>query len=83
MKFNKYSDEQSCGKRVPGEQSDKYDDLGGLACMRSAGHDGECLAMLRDAGIADGVHWCCRVKIDEAHMGWCPIHGRDGKDVET
>ena len=50
MKYNAHSDEQSCGRRVPGELSDKYDDLGGLACMRIAGYDGECVAITRDAG---------------------------------
>lgn len=71
MKFNDHSDEQTCGRRVPGELSDKYDDLGGLMCMRMAGHDGACMAIARDAGIADGVHWCCRAKLDEAHAAWC------------
>lgn len=75
MKFNPHSDEQSCGRRVPGELSDKYDDLGGLACMRTAGHDGDCIAMVRDAGIADGVHWCCREALDDEHAEWCQTRG--------
>jgi hypothetical protein len=77
VKFNAYSDEQSCGRRVPGEMSDKYSDLGGLACMRTAGHIGECIAVMRDAGIADGARWCCRVKLDEAHAAWCPSRSAD------
>lgn len=75
MKFNSHSDEQSCGRRVPGEMSDKYNELGGLACMRTAGHDGECIALLRLAGIADGVHWCCRGKLGEEHAAWCSTRG--------
>ena len=78
MRFNAHSDEQSCGRRVPGKLSDKYEKLGGLACMRTVGHGGECLATMRDAGIADGVRWCCRVKLGEEHAAWCPAIGSDG-----
>lgn len=74
MKFTHHSDEQACGKRVPGDRSDEYDALGGLACMRTAGHAGECISPVRDAGIADGVHWCCRQPLAEAHADWCPLN---------
>ena len=81
MKFNDYSDEESCGKRVPGKMSDRYEDLGGLACMRTQGHAGECIATAGDAGVADGVHWCCRIRLDLDHHARCPLHGVDGKDA--
>lgn len=77
MKFNAHSEERSCGRRVPGELSDKYSDLEGLACARTAGHTGECIAVARDAGIADGVRWCCRVKLGEDHAAWCLICAED------
>lgn len=79
MKFNAHSDEQSCGRRVPGKLSDKYNELGGLACVRTAGHDGACIAIMREAGIADGVRWCCRVKLGEEHATWCLIRGVGGE----
>ena len=75
MKFNAHSDEQACGRRVPGEISDRYADLGGLACMRTAVHPGECIALARDAGTADGVHWCCREHLEAPHAAWCPSRG--------
>lgn len=71
VRFNDHSDEQACGKRVPGDLSDEYDDVGGLACARTAGHDGQCESMLRDAARADGVHGCCRTKCSDPHAEWC------------
>jgi hypothetical protein len=74
MRYNDYSDEESCGKRVPGELSDRYDDLGGLACMRTQGHEGECISTAGDAGRADGVHcWCCRMRLELDHHDRCPL----------
>ena len=81
MKFNDYADEESCGKRVPGKMSDHYEDLGGIACLRTQGHAGECIAGAGDAGVADGVHWCCRIRLDLDHHARCPLHGADGKDA--
>lgn len=72
MRYNSYSDEVACGKRVPGEMSDRYADLGGIACMRTAGHDGECEGMMGHAGQLDGVRWCCRVALATEHAEWCP-----------
>jgi hypothetical protein len=63
MKFRPDSDEHACGERVPGELSDKYADLGGIACMRIEGHEGEHIGMVRDAAIADGVEFCCRIPL--------------------
>jgi len=77
VKFNAHTDEQTCGRRVPGDLSDRYSDLGGLACMRTAGHGGECVAVARDAASADGVRWCCRVKLGDDHAAWCL--SRDGR----
>ena len=81
MKFNGYSDEESCGKRVPGKISDRYNDLGGMVCLRTQGHAGVCISMAGDAGVADGVHWCCRIQLDLDHHDQCPLHGVDGKDA--
>lgn len=71
MKFSKHSDEQMCGKQMIGEKFAKYDKCGGVACMRTAGHLGECIAIAGDAGRADGVHWCCRSDINAEHQSWC------------
>jgi hypothetical protein len=63
---------------VPGDLSDKYDDIGGLVCLRTAGHDGACIATAGEAGLADGVHWCCREALDDEHAEWCPLRETEG-----
>jgi len=77
MKFNGYSDEETCGKRVS---------VAGIsvavACLRTQGHVGECIAMAGDAGAADGVHFCCRTRLDLDHHAQCPLlYSADGKYV--
>lgn len=71
VKFRSDSEETACGKRVAGDLSDKYDDLGGLACMRSSGHTGDCIALMRDAADADGVCFGCREKHGRPHSPDC------------
>ena len=73
MKFNEYSGEETCGKRA------RYGDLNDLACLRTEGHTGEGIAMACDVAVADGVHLCCRTKLDLDHHALCRLHGADGK----
>jgi len=54
--------------------SDRYEHLGGLACLRTEGHDGECISAANEAGEADGVYWCCRQPLSESHAVWCFLH---------
>lgn len=87
MRFRNDSDEHACGKRVPGELSHKYDDLGGIACLRTDGHAGECVAISCDAAAADGVCFGCRMPLGgppradcehrEAHGRWPTAHESD------
>ena len=77
MRFSNDSDEEVCCEGIPGHApncsyktghaSDCYE----LACLRRRGHEGEHIAMARDAGIADGVCHSCRVPIGEGHRADC------------
>jgi hypothetical protein len=71
MKFRRDSDEVSCPKAILTGLGAKYLELGGLVCLRTAGHDGECIALACDAAAADGVCYCCRVPVGEAHRDDC------------
>ena len=66
MKFNSFSDEENCGKCV---LRGKYE----LACLRTKGHGGNCMPEANKAGEADGVRWCCRVKLEQPHSNRCPL----------
>lgn len=66
MKFNNWSDELACGKAVSNPPL-----KGEFACLRAAWHEGECIAMAREAGQADGVCFSCRQKIDQPHRADC------------
>ena len=70
MRYNSFSNEESCGKAVPRE---KYI----LACLRIKGHDGECEPVAGKAGKADGVRWCCRVTLEQPHASWCVLLCKD------
>lgn len=41
--------------------------------MRIKGHSGDHIPEAGKAGEADGVRWCCRVKLDQNHTDWCPL----------
>lgn len=59
MRFRHDSDERACGKAVGhGEMH------GPFACLRTADHDGECIALACDAAAADGVCFGCRMPLD-------------------
>lgn len=75
MRYNAHSTEESCGRSV---QRGKYD----LACLRTKGHLGECEPEMGKAGEADGVRWCCRVRLERPHESWCPLLRRDDEDVQ-
>lgn len=66
VRFNPYSDEEMCGALV---QEHGYD----CACMRTRGHEGQHIAVARDAGAADGVRFCCRVPLKAVHEEWCTL----------
>jgi hypothetical protein len=66
VRYSAYSNEEACGKGVP-YKDDSY------ACFRTKGHGGECVAEAGKAGEADGVRWCCRVRLGQPHESWCPL----------
>lgn len=68
MKFRPDTDERACGKSIVHR-------AGLMACLRTAGHDGECVAVAGDAGRADGVCWACRVPEGDEHRADC--HARN------
>ena len=70
--FNRRHSDVICGERTDPDDP-RWEKYGGLACFRRRGHEGEHIAMARDAGVADGVHWCCRQAIVGAHAEWCPM----------
>ena len=45
--------QEVCGEVVPGEDSERYAEHGGLACLRRKGHEGEHVAMACEAQAAD------------------------------
>ncbi len=71
VKFRHDSDEEVCGVRVPGEESDRFEKYGGIACMRRYSHDGEHVGMMRDAALADGVCGWCREALTSPHRADC------------
>lgn len=73
MRFSKYSDEESCGKSIETEWTLARPDIGPFACLRTAGHEGECIAGASDAGRADGLRFCCRVQLGQPHTDWCVV----------
>jgi hypothetical protein len=71
MKFRNDSDEETCGKGVPSGQW-----YGDLACMRVAGHDGECIPVVGPAAKADGLQHCCRIPLGSTeHREGCYDNG--------
>lgn len=71
MKFRPDSDERACGTAV---------EHGGIeaACMRTNGHAGSHMAIMRDAAIADGVCFGCRERRKHKPDCWAgKPHGRD------
>lgn len=75
VKFRKDTDEETCGEVIPGSDKDpKYADHGGLACMRTADHDGEHISLLCDAAAADGVCHGCRLPMPGRHRVDCHSH---------
>lgn len=64
VRYNSYSSEESCDRVVLGV---KYS----LACLRTGGHAGECEPVAHKAAEADGVRWCCRVRLGQLHASWC------------
>lgn len=65
MRFRRDTNETSCGASIP---DDRYE---ALACMRTAGHDGEHIARMDLAAKADGVCHGCRVKLGAPHRDDC------------
>lgn len=68
MRYRRDTEERACGKVIDLERWAEY---GGLACLRTAGHPGDCIAMAGDAGRADGVCWECRVPEGASHRTDC------------
>lgn len=66
VKFRRESDEEICGGPA---KASFYE--GECACLRAFGHEGEHVAMSRDANIADGVCWSCRAKPGDKHWPRC------------
>ena len=67
-RFSRGSDEEICGKtvvKVFGKKKIK------CACLRTAEHPGECVAMSYDAAKADGVCYGCRQKVWDEHRKGC------------
>lgn len=70
MRFRKDSDEEVCGEVVPGSDRGPAE-YGGLACLRTRGHAGECVSMMRDAARADQRCVHCRAPLAEPHRREC------------
>lgn len=68
MRFSSHSNEESCPKVIASERHP-----GGLACMRTQDHPGDCVPEANKAGEADGVRWCCRVPLHAFHAQWCVV----------
>lgn len=66
MRFRNDSDEETCSKPCRHNHM-----LGPFACMRTSGHDGECVAAARHAGDADGVCFECRAELAGPHRDDC------------
>lgn len=64
MKFSPYSDEETCSAPIP---MGKFE----AACLRTKEHSGDHIPGAGEAGEADGVRFCCRVKLEEPHAIWC------------
>ena len=59
MKFNRDHPDEMCGGTVepPAHHSGRH---GPYGCLRVMGHEGEHVAMVRGAELADGVCFYCR-----------------------
>lgn len=68
-----------CGEAVPGPESERYAEYGGIACSRSAGHSAEHIARMDRAAQADGARGCCRVPIEVPHHAMCVRKGPMGE----
>lgn len=66
MKFSQFSDEETCSEVV---KRGNYE----VVCMRTKGHSGGHIPEAGKAGEADGVRFCCRVKLGEVHTDWCVL----------
>jgi hypothetical protein len=64
MKFNNQTDEEICAEDVSFKSHV-------VICLRTKGHEGEHVSLMRDAAIADGVKHCCRTEIEDDHADWC------------
>lgn len=71
MKFRKDRPEKTCGKVVPGPESEHFAEYGGIICLRLTGHAGKCIMSMGAAAKADGYCWTCRSRIDEPHEEGC------------
>jgi hypothetical protein len=65
IRYRNDSDERACGGAIP---DDKF---GPLACLRTSGHLGECIAIACDAAVADGVCFGCRIPLGSGHRDDC------------
>lgn len=73
MKFRPDSDERACGAET------NHGELhGSFACLRTAGHSGEHIALMCDAARADGVCFGCRERT--GHQADCLRRKPHGKD---
>lgn len=66
IKFRRDRPEETCGNLVP-RDADPVE----VVCLRIKGHQGDCVAMARSAGEADGVCWDCRNPLGHKHETWC------------
>lgn len=71
MKFRRDSDEKVCDGIESGSDEGIGALYGGWACMRRAGHEPPCIAMMGDAAKADGVCFACRAPLAGPHRDDC------------
>lgn len=78
MKFRGDRPEEACPKVIMGDANNprRWVECGGLICMRTAGHEGKCESLARDAAALDGVCPDCRNPITEPHEAGCPMGKR-------
>ena len=68
MRFRRDSNIEACGHEVPGSEAAC---AGDFIYTRTAGHNGDHIALARDAAETDGVCYDCREPVSEPHKPDC------------
>jgi len=71
VKFRKDRPEESCPKAVPAHLEPFQVEAPVWACMRIAGHEGDCVPRAGLAALLDGVCHYCRNPLNQPHEPDC------------